>query len=502
MVTVKGESDLSETSAHPVRVRFAPSPTGYLHIGGARTALFTWLFAQKHNGTFILRIEDTDQKRYVPDAEEDIKQSLQWLGIRWQEGPDVGGDYGPYRQSERTDLYLEWSDWLIEHGYAYRCNCSAERLNEVREEQRKKGEQPGYDHHCRDLGLGANIGPHVVRFKMPLDGETPVEDLIRGTITFQNSELQDLVLMKSDGLPTYHLANVIDDHFMAISHITRADEWIATAPLHVQIYRAFGWEMPAIAHLPVILSPSGKGKLSKRDQAFTEGDTQVLVQVREFREAGYLPEAVVNFLTNVGWAFGDDREVFSTEEVLPRFRLEDINPAPGRLPYEKLEWLNGVYIREKLSVDELAAYLKPILEDAGLTVDDDVLRQTVPLIKERLKTLNEVVEWIGFLFRDDVHLEDPQQLIQKKMDKDGTLKALKAAYDLYAGLDDFSHESQEQAMRALADEMGLKAGQLFGTIREAITAQRVSPPLFETNEILGKDACLKRIKAAIALLES
>jgi glutamyl-tRNA synthetase len=493
---------LSETSANPVRVRFAPSPTGYLHIGGARTALFNWLFAQKHSGIFILRIEDTDQKRYVPEAEEDIKESLHWLGLDWQEGVDVGGEYGPYRQSERADLYREWSAWLIDHGYAYRCNCSAERLNEVREEQRKRGETPGYDHHCRDLGLGADIGPHVVRFKMPLDGETQVEDLIRGTITFQNVELQDLVLLKSDGLPTYHLANVVDDHFMRISHIMRADEWIATAPLHVQIYRAFGWEMPAIAHLPVILSPSGRGKLSKRDQAFDDGETKVLVQVREFREAGYLPEAVVNFLTNVGWSFGDDREIFSTGEVLPRFRLEDINPAAGSLPYEKLEWLNGVYIREKLTNDELAAHLKPVLEKAGLAVNDDVLRQATPLIKERLKTLNEVVDWIGFLFRDDVHLEDPQQLIQKKMDAGSTLRALRAAYDLYAGLDDFSHESQEQAMRALADQLGLKAGQLFGTIRMAITAQPVSPPLFETNEILGKDACLKRISAAIALLES
>ncbi|HPV08860.1 MAG TPA: glutamate--tRNA ligase, partial [Aggregatilineales bacterium] len=324
---------MSDTN-RPVRVRFAPSPTGYLHIGGARTALFNWLFARKHGGSFILRIEDTDQSRYVPEAEDDIMASLRWLGLNWDEGPDIGGKAGPYRQSERAELYREWADWLIEHGYAYRCNCSPERLEKVREEQRARGEKPGYDRFCRDRNLGPDIGEHVVRFKMPLEGETTVHDLIRGPITFSNAELQDLVLLKSDGLPTYHLANVVDDHFMEISYIMRADEWIATAPIHWQLYRAFGWEMPAIAHLPVILSPSGHGKLSKRDQAFQEGGTKVLVQVREFREAGYLPEAVVNFLTNVGWAFGDDREVFTPEEAMERFELEDINPAPSKLPYD------------------------------------------------------------------------------------------------------------------------------------------------------------------------
>ena len=228
---------MPDTSDGPVRVRFAPSPTGYLHIGGARTALFNWLFARKHAGAFILRIEDTDQTRYVPDTEQDIMDSLRWLGLTWDEGPDVGGDYGPYRQSERSALYVEWANWLVEHGHAYRCNCPPERLKKVREQQRRRGENLGYDRHCRALNLGPDIGPHVIRFKMPLDGQTVIDDLIRGPIVFDNAELQDLVLLKSDGLPTYHLANVVDDHFMAISHILRADEWIATAPLHWQIYR-------------------------------------------------------------------------------------------------------------------------------------------------------------------------------------------------------------------------------------------------------------------------
>jgi glutamyl-tRNA synthetase len=490
---------LSDTPSRPVRVRFAPSPTGYLHIGGARTALFTWMFARKHQGVFILRIEDTDQKRYVPDSEADIKASLRWLGLDWDEGPEVGGGYGPYYQSQRTDLYRQWADWLIERGFAYRCDCTPERLKRVRQEQEKLGLSRGYDRHCRDRHLGPDVGPHVVRFMMPLDGETVVDDLVRGPITFQNAELNDLVLLKSDGLPTYHLANVVDDHFMEISHIMRADEWLATAPLHSRIYEAFGWEMPPIAHLPVILSPSGKGKLSKRDRAFQEDGTQVLVQVREFKEAGYLPEAVVNFLTNVGWAFGDDREIFSPEESIPRFRLEDINPAPAKLPYSKLEAINGVYIREKLSDEDLAARLKPVFEGAGLAVDEKRLLRVVPLLRERIKVLDDALAMVGFLFEDEVS-PDPADLIQKKMDAQGTVAALRASYDTLAALADFSAESQEAAMRALAEELGLKPGQLFGTVRVAVTGQRVSPPLFETMEIVGQQTSLKRIEEAVALL--
>nr|MBN1229593.1 glutamate--tRNA ligase [Anaerolineae bacterium] len=493
---------MAENPDRPVRVRFAPSPTGFLHIGGARTALFNWMFAKKHNGVFILRIEDTDQKRYVEGAEQDIMDSLRWLGLEWQEGPDVGGPYGPYRQSERAGLYREWAEWLIDHGYAYRCNCTPERLNKVREAQRQQESQIGYDHHCRDLGLGPEIGEHVVRFRMPETGETVVQDIIRGPIAYQNANLQDLVLLKSDGLPTYHLANVVDDHFMAISHIMRADEWIATAPLHSQIYEAFDWEMPAIAHMPVILSPSGKGKLSKRDRAFDDGGTQVLVQVREFEDAGYLPEAVVNFLANVGWAFGDDREFFSMEEAIPRFDLAQINPAAGKLPYEKLEWLNGVYIREALSAEDLAARLKPVLINAGLTVDDARLLKVIPLIRERIKTLNDVVETAGFIFSDRITIDDPELLIQKKMDTECTVNALRSARARLETVDDFSHGVLESTFRALADDLGLKAGQLFGAMRVAVTGKAVSPPLFETMEIVGKEICLKRLQQAADILES
>lgn len=492
---------MSHASNRPVRVRFAPSPTGYLHIGNARAALFNWLYARKHKGVFILRIEDTDQKRYVADAEQDCKDSLRWLGLDWGEGPDVGGNYGPYRQSERAEMYRQWAGWLLDNGYAYRCNCTPERLAGLRVQQEKRGEKRGYDRHCRDLGLGPDIGPHIVRFKMPLDGETAVDDLIRGSIIYQNVELEDLVLLKSDGLPTYHLANVVDDHFMEITHILRGDDWIATAPLHVQLYRAFGWDMPGIAHLPMILSPSGKGKLSKRDQAFEEGGTKVLVQVREFRKAGYLPEALVNFLTNVGWAFGDDREIFIPEEAMARFEIKDINPAGSKLPFDKLIWLNGQYII-KMAPDALAEKIKPYLEADGLMVDMDKLRAITPHIQERIKTLGEASEWLTFLFRDEIVIDDPAQLIQKKMDADSTQRALQAAYDTLNGLDDFSHEKQEAAMRALAEQLGLSAGQLFGSVRVATSGQPVSPPLFQSMELLGKEASLGRIRNAIAMLET
>lgn len=486
----------------PVRVRFAPSPTGYLHIGGARTALFNWLFARKHDGAFILRIEDTDQTRYVPEAEDDIMASLRWLGLAWDEGPDVGGAFGPYRQSERSALYREWAEWLIEHGHAYRCDCTPERLAEVREAQRQRGDKPGYDRFCRDRNLGPDVGEHVVRFKMPLDGSTTVHDEIRGPITFDNAELQDLVLLKSDGLPTYHLANVVDDHFMEISHIMRADEWIATAPLHWQLYQAFGWEMPAVAHLPVILSPSGQGKLSKRDQSFQEGGTKVLVQVREFREAGYLPEAVVNFLTNVGWAFGDDREVFSPEEAMARFELSHINPAPSMLPYDKLEWLNGVYIREKLAPAQLAERLHPFFVEAGCDIGLEKLVEAAPLVQNRIKTLPEALDFLAFLCREEIAIDDPETLIQRKMDAAGTAQALRAAHDALASMDGFGAEEQETRLRALAEEMGLKAGQLFGSLREAVTGQRVSPPLFDTMAVIGRETVLARIAAAADLLEN
>ena len=488
----------------PVRVRFAPSPTGPLHIGSARTALFNWLFARRHGGTFVLRIEDTDQTRYVRQSLDDILGGLQWLGLQWDEGPEVGGPFGPYFQSERTELYREWSHWLVAHGYAYKCWCSAERLQQVRRDQQGAGHKLGYDRLCRRLTtaqiseLEATGRPYVIRFKVPLSGTTAVHDLIRGEITFAHEELEDLVLLKSDGFPTYHLANVVDDHLMEISHIVRADEWISTAPLHVLMYEALGWELPIYAHAPLILNPSGKGKLSKRAQAFSEDGQQVLVQVREFRATGYLPEALSNFLCNVGWSFGDDREVFGLEEAIPRFDLQDVNPAPARLPYSKLEWLNGVYIRA-MAPKRLAEAIAPYLLEAGLVVDQETLVQAMPLIQERIKTLREAEEWLEFFFVDELHY-DPRELIGKNMNAAGSLAALRRVRDVLTGLDSFDEETLDTQLRELAGELGLKAGQLFGIVRTAITGQRVAPPLFGTLAILGPDESIRRMDKALSYL--
>ena len=495
-----------EKSETPVRVRFAPSPTGPLHIGGVRTALFNWLFARHNGGRFILRIEDTDQKRFDPASLQELLDGLRWLGIDWDEGPEVGGEFGPYFQSARTALYREWADWLVNQGKAYRCYCTEERLDALREQQKIAKQDFGYDRHCRTLSPDERArlhdetgGQYVIRFMMPLEGTTTIHDLLRGDITFDNSQLQDLVLLKSDGFPTYHLANVIDDHFMQISHIMRAEEWIPTAPVHNNLYDAFGWVMPQIAHLPVILNPSGKGKLSKRSVGFSESGRRVPVLLREFREMGYIPEAIVNFLTNVGWSFGEDREVFSVDETIARFDLMRVNPSGSAFPVEKLDWLNGVYFRE-MSPERLVVLLKPIFEEAGYEVTMSDLFKAVPLIQPRIKVLTDAIEVGGFLFEEKLDPVPLDLLIQKKMDAASTKVALQAALERLEALPDFRAETQEAAMRALVEELGLKAGQLFGSLRAATTGRPVSPPLFETNEILGRERVLSRIRQAIVSL--
>jgi glutamyl-tRNA synthetase len=477
-----------------------------MHIGSVRTALFNWLFARHNGGAFILRIEDTDQKRFDPDSVRLITEGLRWLGINWDEGPEVGGEFGPYYQSQRTEQYQQWANWLVDHDLAYRCYCTEERLTALRKQQIANKEDPGYDRRCRYLTpeerkkLHAETGgQYVIRFKMPLDGSTTVHDMLRGDIEIDNYKLQDLVLLKSDGFPTYHLANVVDDHFMQITHILRAEEWIPSAPVHKNLYEGFGWDMPQLAHLPVILNPSGKGKLSKRSIGFTEDGRRVPVLLHEFREGGYVPEAIVNFLTNVGWSFGDDREVFTVQETIERFDLARVNPAGGAFPVEKLEWLNGVYIRE-MDPARLANLLKPVFEDAGYTVTDDKLLKVAPLLRERIKTLKDAIPMGGFFFAETFDPAPPDTIIQKKMDAASTKAALEAALARLEALPDFRAEMQESALRALADDLGLKPGQLFGALRMATTAQQVSPPLFETMEVLGRDKSLARIRQAIASL--
>lgn len=481
-----------------VRTRYAPSPTGPQHIGGIRSALFGWLFARRHGGQFILRIEDTDQKRSVPGSVEMIQDAFDWLGMDIDEGPRQGGPFGPYIQSQRLELYQTWAHWLVERGQAYQCFATAEELAEMR----KAG--GGYDRRYRDFSrasakrLESQGQDYVIRFKMPLTGKTSGYDMIRGKVAFDNDRLQDAVLLKSDGFPTYHLAHIVDDHLMKISHVTRAVEWLPSFALHLNIWEALGWQKPQFAHLPVLLNPNGKGKLSKRKERFASADgSNVPVLVQEFVEAGFLPEAVLNFLTNIGWSFGDEREVFSVSEAIERFDLTSVNPANSAYPIAKLYWLNGQYIRSA-NVDYLAGLLKPVLMDAGYAVDDTRLRQVAPILQVRLKTLNDVVAMAGFFFADWQCFVPPSSeiLVQKKMDGHSTRLVLDASIPVLAGLADFKHERQYAAIRDLAKQIGYRNGQVFGTLRAAVTGQRVSPPTFETMEILGKEESIRRIRLA------
>jgi glutamyl-tRNA synthetase len=499
-----------------VRVRFAPSPTGKLHVGSVRTVIFGWLFARKMGGQFILRIEDTDQARYEPDAIPSIVDGLRWLGLDWDEGPGleelrrfgvpdaekyaVGGPYGPYVQSERLDLYRQVAGELIARGLAYRCNCSPERLERVREEQRARKLPIGYDRHCRDLPPGAVSPdePHVVRLKVPLTGQTVVRDVIRGDIVFDNATQDDQVLLKSDGFPTYHLAVVVDDHTMQITHVTRGDEWIPSSPKRVLIFHALGWEPPLYCHLPLVTGTDGH-KLSKR-----HGSTSV----DQFRAQGYLPEAMLNFLAFLGWApgEGDEQEIFGREELIQRFDLFRVNTAPAVFSYDKLDWMNGVYIRD-LPKEELLEYLLPFWQAAGL-VDDPCpegmrarLRILVPLVQERLKRLADVVELTRPLFQE-IETPSVEMLVGKKMTPQQSLEALRCARALLASVEPFEAGAMEQPLRDLADELGVKAGALFGILRWATTNQPVSPPLFGSFEFMGRERVLARLDAAEQVLEA
>ncbi|MFQ5861251.1 MAG: glutamate--tRNA ligase, partial [Dehalococcoidia bacterium] len=384
--------------AQQVRVRYAPSPTGEPHIGNIRTALFNWLFARHHQGAFVVRIEDTDRERYVEGAVERILEGLRWLGLDWDEGPQVDGSYGPYVQSERKELYHRYAMELREQGYAYHCYCSPRRLEAMRREQQRQGRPPGYDRLCRDLSpeerqrSEAENATPVVRFKVPLSGETTFQDAIRGPVVFQNGLLDDFVVLKSDGFPTYHLASVVDDHLMEMSHVIRGEEWLSSTPRHVLLYEALEWEHPIFAHLPMILGPD-RAKLSKR-----HGATSVL----EYKEAGYLPDALVNFMALLGWSLDDRTELLLRGELVQHFSLERVSRSAAIFNQEKLQWMNGVYLRQ-MGQKELAERLIPFLE-RGLPpkvprpLDRAYLRRIVPLVQERLKLLGDAVSLTGFFF--------------------------------------------------------------------------------------------------------
>jgi glutamyl-tRNA synthetase len=480
----------------PVRVRIAPSPTGDPHVGTAYVALFNAAFAQRHGGQFVLRIEDTDQARYVADSERLIYESLSWLGIKWQEGPNVGGPFGPYRQSERQSIHQEHARKLVESGGGFYCFCSPERLEQVRKEQMARKEPAKYDGHCRDLSLeeadrriaAGEIA--VVRLKVPREGETGWTDLIRKEVTFQNAVLNDAVLLKADGFPTYHLANVVDDHLMEITHVARAEEWVSSTPLHLLLYRAFGWEPPIFAHLP-LLRNRDKSKISKRKNP---------VSLKWFEAEGYLPEAMVNFLALMGWSMPDGREIFTYDDIVENFTWERVNPAGPVFDLEKLEWLNGSYIRS-LELDDLIARATPFIEAADLpaTAEAEYLRAIMPLVQERLKRLGETPELIDFFFLDNQDY-DNSLLIPKGMDAPSALGALEATLGPLDTLAAWDKETLEQAIRPLTETLGVKAGQLFMILRVAVTFRTQAPPLFETMEVLGPIRTRARVRAALAKL--
>lgn len=507
----------------PVRVRFAPSPTGYLHIGGVRSALFNWLFARHYGGQFLLRLEDTDEKRYVHGAADDLINSLRWVGIDWDEGPDIGGPHAPYVQSERHEagIYKPFIDQLLARGHAYKSFTTPEELDQMRAEAEAKGIRafrfrgPERDWTPDQVAaMEASGKSYTIRLKVPLEGTTSFHDLIRGgdQIEVNNADLYDIVLIKSTGMPVYHLAHLVDDYLMGITHVIRGEEWVPSTPFHVLIYQALGLNPPFFAHLPAVLRQDGRGKLSKRKDD---------VATNRFWERGYLPDAMFNYLALQGWSYDDHTELMTREEIIARFSIDRVQSSPARWNPDKLKDMNGLYIR-RLSTTELAARLLPFLGNAGLishppTPDARAyVERLTPLVHERLEELGQAVEFLEFFFKEPVPQAggasaeaeqgalpyDPALLIQKKMDAPGTAMALRSSHTLLSTVAQWEEGAIEAMLRALAEELGLKAGQLFGTLRVAVTGRTVAPPLFETMVAVGQARALKRIAAAAQAIEA
>ncbi len=483
----------------PVRTRFAPSPTGHLHIGGVRTALFAWALARHYGGQFLLRIEDTDKTREVEGALESIQADLRWLGLDWDEGPSVGGPFGPYIQSERLPIYQDYAERLVAEGKAYRCYCSKERLDTLRAAQTAAKLPPGYDRHCRDLSpeerirLATEATSSVIRIAMPLEGETTYHDVVRGEVTFENRTLDDFVAIKSDAFPTYNFANVIDDHLMGITHIIRGEEFLSSTPRFIVLYDHLGWEPPVMIHVPLVLGPN-RAKLSKR-----HGDTTV----QEYAEAGYLPEALVNFLALLGWSPGEDLELLSREELIARFTEERFQKHPGIFDLTKLEWMNGVYLRA-LPPAELAQRVRPWLERAGLLATDPsveemaYLERLIPLVQERMKRLAEAPELLDFLLKDEIEY-DPAA-VKKRLNGERVVELLAAVAESLKMVDDFADESQvEAAARRAGEACEMSGGAFIHPVRVAVTGRTVGPGLFETMSALGRERCRKRLLHAATL---
>jgi glutamyl-tRNA synthetase len=470
-----------------VRVRFAPSPTGNLHIGSARTALFNWLFARKMGGVFILRIEDTDVSRNVDEAFSAILSAMDWLGLHWDEGP--------YYQSQRLELYREAVKKLLEEGHAYPCYCLPEELEERRKGALKRGEKPMYDRHCRELSekgrerLERKGRQPAIRFKVPLEGKTVFRDIIRGEIEFVNEEIEDFVIMRKDGIPTYNLACVVDDFHMQITHIIRGEDHISNTPKQILLYQALGYPLPQFAHLPMILGPD-KSRLSKRHGA---------TSINEYREQGFLPEAMLNFLALLGWSPGGNREIISREEMIEEFSLERVKRHPAIFNYDKLVWLNSHYMKTS-SPSRLAELAFPFLIREGL-IDENyplsTLEKIIPLVQERAKTLAEIGRWTDFFFLEKINYDE--SAVDEWLRGEERRRLLSLAKEILSQCEPFTKEKIEEALRGLAEREGVKAKEVFHPLRVAITGRTVSPPLIESIFILGKEKTLKRIEEALNL---
>jgi glutamyl-tRNA synthetase len=482
------------------RVRFAPSPTGYLHVGGLRTALYNYLFAKKNNGTFVLRIEDTDRNRYVEGAVENLINALKWAGLEFDEGPEIGGNFGPYMQSQRLDIYKKYADELIEKGKAYYCFCTPERLKTLKEEQEKlKLPQTKYDKHCLHISkeeLENNLTsgiPKVVRLNVESNHTIKFDDIIREHVEFESNNVDDQVLIKSDGYPTYHLANVVDDHLMKITHVIRGEEWLSSTPKHVLLYDAFGWERPIFAHLPLLLNPD-RSKLSKR-----QGD----VAVEDYRDKGFLKDALINFVALLGWNAGDDKEFYYMDELINNFSLERVNKAGAVFDLQKLNWLNAEHLRKK-SNQQLLLLLKDEIQSRYIgtkfknqNFSDNYLTLLIEAMKERVSFVKEFIDTCIYFY------EAPTEYEQKSVEKNWkpeTPEHLNKLKEEFASLNNPTKEDFENSLTKVSEELNVGKGKLIHPLRLAVSGQSTGPGMFDLLYILGQDEVIRRIEAAIKKL--
>ncbi len=473
-----------------IRTRIAPSPTGDMHVGSMAMVLKNYAYAKKHGGQFVLRIEDTDKTREVKDGVLQIQQIIKSYGLDWDEGPGKDGPYGPYIQSQRMEIYQKQVNQLIENGKAYYCFCSKERIERVRDQQRQQKKPPRYDRCCRSLPLDkekkrVSAGEsYVVRLKVPDDQQISFTDMLRGKITFNSSQVDDQVLLKSDGYPTYHLAVVIDDHLMKISHVMRGEEWISSTPKHVLLYQAFGWELPIFAHIPVFLNPDGKGKMSKRKGT---------VSAQSFLDKGYLPDALLNFFMILGWTSHDQREILSLDEYINEFDPIDVSSNSVVFDLKKLDWLNGVYIR-KMAVADLKQVVTPFLPSDFPYEQIDII---LPLVVERLVTLSDIEDLTSFFYRK---IMVDTELLLKKSNSDEVIFELNESIKKLNTISSWNHQEVEKVIRSLQEENSWKKGQYFMMLRIAVTGKKATPPLFESIAVLGKKKTIERLRAAIDAL--